>query len=239
MKEPKEKKATPDLFARKIYIPAKVLAPSFPAESRVVDVEQMSVADFRGDDVYSETEEYFVVNGDKQDIVKLTPGINILYLIRIKGEAKQIFKKRVLYRVHYKDVPDDYPGAKAINYLGMLHIMGPYGDEGSFFLPEHGVPNEEFSIILNQANQVNPEIIEFTRLGKKDYINIAPAISAIEKNLGQPIQPWKKLLGIIADYPERPLSRAQLAKMLVNVKIIRDKADLLIKEFNLDKLDAY
>jgi hypothetical protein len=207
-----------------------------PSYYKVVDVNELSIADLMGDSVYSETEEFFIENGMPKQIVRLDPGVNSVY-IRSGGAKKgKIERWEILLLPEFRDVEDRYPFLKEIQYITLLKIMGAYQGEGGVFLPENGVPRKEFSIVLQQATKVNPKTIDFSRLGEKEYVDVPAAIQALEANLGEPVDSWSRIFGNKLANDDSKITRAELARALLNMKIINQKMSKITKDFDLDPL---
>jgi hypothetical protein len=216
-----------------IELPEEVYDPDFPAERRVVQTEDLSLAQFQGDNVFAEDQNFFVVGGKKQQMIHLEPGVNDVFIMTIVNGQNRIAKKRILLDMLSNDVPRDNPDMEAIRYMYLLRIMAPYMDEGGLFLPENGVPSLEFSLVLNQAVQEKPRVLTFSRAGDKNYIDVRSALPALERSFGAPDKPWPEILGDDYLTPEKALTRAQLARLLFHMRPVKEKVDLLKKEFNI------
>ena len=215
-------------------IPKEMRSESYPAEHQVVYTDVLSIDELKGDEVYAESDNFFVVGqGQRRNALLLHPGVNTFYIVSRGGKKETFKKQRVLRGMQFKDVPKEHPAATAIQYLYMLRIMNGYEDEGGAFLPDNGVPTEEFSEILNQVSKDRPQDVTFSRLGAKNYIDRRQAIDAIQYNFGEPDISWSNILGENYGKLNESLTRAELARLLTHLKPVQEKMAALKKEFNL------
>ncbi len=218
-----------------VILPQEVLSADFPAERKIVTIEDLTISEFKGDDVFSEDRVFFVVEGKKRQLVHLEQGRNDLYLITVLPDGKRrITKKKVLLDRTLPDVSAKSPDAAVIRYMCLLKVLGPYEDEGGLFLPDNAVSAEEFSQAVNQAVQDAPHAVKFSRAGEKDVVTLERAIMSLERNFGQPVRPWPEALGMDTKLPpDAPLTRAMLARLLMNVVVVKEKAEVLKREFGV------